>query len=984
MRSLMGNRVRTLVSLAGVILSTALVCAVLTAVTSLDHGLLQRARETEGTWYVWSGAASNAAVYDLVRDERVSAVATSHELGSALLDQEATDRLGVNRLAVIELPRGLKGTKQEAEALVKVPELAEGRLPETADEIVLPIRLKGMTLSAGEQPGVTEAYSEVEMDAQTGEIISSESVGEVRIDGLSGLASDGPLDLGTTVTLDLGTLAAGDTGPTNATDWRLPDEGDWSWVQEGQPERHTYTVVGFRLPQNDYLGSNLAASGSATIALTAPGGSDVLAGLPTSQSVWACCDGYTSLEELEMGMEVMEHPDVTPATHLVLPDYNIHWNLVRYAGIVEERSLFEGVWAIAKVLVAVIVVTSVSLIFTSFALSVGERTRQFGLLASQGASARQLRGMVLSEALLIGVVGIPLGIGAGLVGVGVALRAIDPVLSELTGTTGVLELYASPEILLLVAVLALVVLLVSAWVPARRAGRVSAVEAIRQTRDVRIGTSARREIERASRHDALPSSAASLPSTLARMAGVPGFVAHRNLSRSTSRGRVVALSLGVSFALFVTSGVITQYLRPFETFAVSEGASVRSDSFARIYAGLTMDAAELAETLDMAARATDELEGAEVIETELQGSLPVVIPASLITDDLRDAMEKDDEVAREMGFPEEGLYAAQIADSGAYVGDASISFVDEETWDRLAQEAGIDPAADDTVLALGAFQGMMQDDTTQPLRIVDTFAATGDITVVNTGGPAIDVPDDDTLQRLGAGEVPEGSWTLHLGGTTTEYTDVMAFDDATVMYPYLIAPARLLDTHPTLEASTGVLSIRTDGTSAISEDINDAITSLAGDFTLSVYDVTGQMRQVRAVLWTIRLFTLLFSAITMLIAIANVFNTLSNSISLRVREFAVLRSVGMSPSAFSRMIACECASYAVRGLALGLVLVALVDVGIWQGFGLSFEGIPLMVPWVHLGVGALGVVVVTVFSVIFALRRSGATSIVEALRSEVV
>lgn len=986
LRSLAANRVRTLVSLGGVILSTALVCAVLTTVTSLDHAMYQQAYETEGSWYVWSGATSDAAVRGLVRDERVSAVASSHELGSVLLDQGATERLGVNLLAVVELPRGLKGTEEQTEALVKGPVLAEGRLPESADEIVLPIRLKGMTLAAGEAPGDLELRVETEADAQAGEIISAETVSTAQADKRSGAASDGPLALGSRVTLELGTRTIEGSGPTSATDPRFLGTGSWSWAEQasGRTERHSYTVVGFRLPQGDYLGNNLIASPTSIVAVTGVDGASALAGLPTSQSVWASCDGYGSYDSFEEGMAVMGEDDAVPSVQLVRGDYLVHWSLVRYAGIVEKRSLFMGLWAIAWVLVAVIVATSVSLIYTSFALSVGERTRQFGLLASQGASSCQLRRMVLSEALLIAAVGIPVGLGAGLAGVAAVLRVIGPSLIELLGVTGMkaLELSASPRLLALVAALALVVLLASAWVPARRAGRIPAVEAIRQVRDVRIGRSARREIERAGRRGTLPTSPASLPSPLARLAGVPGFVAHRNLSRATSRGRVVALSLAVSFALFVTAGVVTQYLGPFEDYAVGEGANLQSDLIARVNAGQTMDTSELEKMLGRAVRAAEGVEGARVMGAGLAGSLPVVIPASLLTDELRGVMEESDEASRELGIGEGGgLYAPHFADSGAYVGEASVSFVDEGTWERLAQEAGVDPAADDTALALGTFR-MPQYDRTQPLRIADAFAAPGDITVIGTGESYLGIPDADELQRLGAGEVPEGSWTLHLGATTSDLTDAMVLYDAVASYPYLIAPARLLDAHPFVRAWSGLLSVQADDAATVAQDVADAIGSLEGDYSSSVYDVAGELRQARAALWMIRLFTLLFSGITMLIAVANVFNTLSNSIALRTREFAMLRSLGMGPSAFSRMIACECASYAVRGLVLGLVLAALVDLGVWHAIGLSFEGIAPMVPWGSLAAGALGVVAVTALSVGFALRRGATTSIVEALRVE--
>lgn len=126
----------------------------------------------------------------------------------------------------------------------------------------------------------------------------------------------------------------------------------------------------------------------------------------------------------------------------------------------------------------------------------------------------------------------------------------------------------------------------------------------------------------------------------------------------------------------------------------------------------------------------------------------------------------------------------------------------------------------------------------------------------------------------------------------------------------------------------------------------------------------------------------LFSVITMLIALANVFNTLTNSIILRTREFAVLRSVGMGERAFGRMIAYECASYAWRGLAIGLALAMLVSWAMWRAMQDSFIDLGFAVPWGYIGIAAAGTLVVLALSVAYALRRTRAQNLVETLRQD--
>ena len=150
--------------------------------------------------------------------------------------------------------------------------------------------------------------------------------------------------------------------------------------------------------------------------------------------------------------------------------------------------------------------------------------------------------------------------------------------------------------------------------------------------------------------------------------------------------------------------------------------------------------------------------------------------------------------------------------------------------------------------------------------------------------------------------------------------------------------------------------------------------------SFNVNDIEEQARQNRLIMQAIQLFVLCFSVITMLIAVANVFNTLANGIILRTREFATLRSIGMGNRAFARMLAYECASYALRGLAIGLVAAAVATYGLYRATSLAFEGLAFVLPWDYVGL-AVGIVLgVLALSVAYALHRSHAASIVESLR----
>ncbi|WP_417802254.1 ABC transporter permease, partial [Thermophilibacter provencensis] len=164
--------------------------------------------------------------------------------------------------------------------------------------------------------------------------------------------------------------------------------------------------------------------------------------------------------------------------------------------------------------------------------------------------------------------------------------------------------------------------------------------------------------------------------------------------------------------------------------------------------------------------------------------------------------------------------------------------------------------------------------------------------------------------------------------------------------------------------------------------MTDVATGLPGVESLGTTNLAAVQRDARAVSFTVRVFLYCFAAILALIAVANVFNTIASGMMLRAREFAALRSAGMGERAFRRMILVECADYALRGLALGALLSLVVELFLWQAMSLSVSGITPAVPWAHIAMAFALVVAVLAASAIYALRKTHAMNLVEALRAD--
>lgn len=947
LRSLAKNRVRTAVTVVGIALSTALLAAVLTSVGSMQAALMERTMATEGSWHVFSSELSATAVDALADSDQVSDLMTFTKGGTAALSEEDARNLG-DFLTLKSMPTVAKGSDEPMGApYALMPELVEGGMPQTADEVILPDYLKGETLGA---------------------------------DGSGGVRSDGPVAVGSSVTADLGVRTAGPDGEESIED----------------PRPRTLVVTGFYERQPPFLANNYAVATYSSVAINAAGSpAGIGAGVDeATMGAYVVTRGIGSVDEM--------HAFFEEATGLADADTTLyHRTLFPYLGISDGRPIWGTLWMVAIVLAAVIVVASVSLIYNAFAISVAERTRQFGLLASLGASRRQLRRTVLAEALVLGAVGVPLGLVLGVAGTVGAFALSQEAFTSLVGTGGGVPVHVDAAVLAAAAALSLATLVASAWVPALRAARVPAVDAIRQTQDVRLSKRARRKA-------AAPAGTQVRMGAAGKLFGVPGFVAHRNLSRSASRGRTVVASLAVSVVLIVATGSLADALSPISDRVGRGGAAGQADVTVSAHVdsyeqGSTADLHSYVQELDRFLEQARAVEGVEFLGSTRQGQAEAVVPAGMISPEARAARERIDAECN-------ADYAPPSFDAqGDYLGSVALFYLDDASWRKLVAELGQDEAAfcdpdNPRAIGLNAFQETLSNGT---YVSAEPFAGTGGVELF-----AVERREDFVF--MGILESPEGplvsymntadpnapsetvpladvsvKTSLDVGALTEGEPGVLNALAASSQFPALVlpesaaaAPADDRFASP-FTYSFASFSFKAADHAKAAEELEALAQGLDG-VTLYVSDLAESARQNRLMTQAIQLFVMCFSLIMALIAVANVFNTLANSIILRTREFAVLKSVGMGNRAFARMLAYECASYAARGLVIGLAAATAVAWALHRATSLAFEGLAFSLPWAYVGAAVGMVFAVLALSVAYALTRARAGSIVEALRTDAI
>lgn len=951
LRSLAANRVRTVVSAVGVALSVALITAVLTSVVSLTSMLVERTAADEGWWYAEAAGITPDDLARLREEPGVTDWTGIADLGTVSLGSENSDLFG-KYLYAKTWP-----TEQDAdEPLVRDPELVAGRAPEAPGEIVLPHYLQNVELAPC---GLT-------------------------VDG------GGDVGLGSRVTLDLGTrtvthLADGVTFTATSLRGDYIDETSQSESFSADLGQLSGTVVGFYRSYG--YSPTLAMTGNSAYVYD-DGSALERVMADDSDATWASVLFRT---ENPADAERLADDIVNVWSRDIDGGSTVHSSLIRWMGVTPDTAIWNTLYQIAAVLAAVVVIAGVSLVYNSFAISVAERTRQFGLLSSLGASRRQLRRTVLTEALVIGAVGIPVGALLGIAGCYVVFGILGEGISALVGSGagGGAAVVVNPVALAVSVALGLVTLLVSAWVPALRASRVSAVDAIRQTQDVRLSRSARRARRRAGGRggDVRPSLGVT-----GRLLGVPGFIAHRNLARSSSKGRVTVAALAVSVALLITSGSISDVMR----YASNTAVDTMEGQDLLLYIDAT--GAEADQTLALADGKVDGPGMQKALARFYEDARDVEGARSngYTTSYVADALVSPGMLSEDAASLDSAM--APLAD-GSWYGSVYVDFVDNATWEAYVSELGLargefcDPAHP-RAIAVNSYDI----NNGQDYANYRPFTGTGTIESLEfadldgrfvscveddpSGGlRALYYDDNGDEQYLPYDEAVAGEQDIEVGALA-DYPPDCVTSSGTLQ---LILPSSAIDLATNAGYLRASMSLDTGGDVERANRAQDALEAIAANYPeldVTYTNVADAKLQSRLMATTINTFIFLFAVITGLIAVANVFNTLANALILRRREFAVLRSIGMGGRAFRRMIACECASYALRGFLIGLALATLASYGLYQAMALSYSTYEFSLPWLQVGVSVAVVLVVILVSVVYALRRAGSSNLVEALRAD--
>lgn len=998
LKSLRANKVRTLVTIAGVALAAALLTAVLTSYTSLMDMMYRGEAHNGGTWQ----AQVQSSSFDQLQSEAKSALESGAISSFAPLEDVGFGQLTDQQQNQIGYCLPIANINGDVEQICAIRP-SEGRLPQAPGEIMLssiwqninqPLKLGDtLTLPVGQRQAV-------EADGD------SASPSEVLWRGAEEAERRSTIEAGSLLDSSIGHLdAALDGGSLNEQLVNL--------------EERTFTVVGFYSDYNYCSVTNVGL-----MAFTC--GETPLEGMATF--------GYVTLEGAESSTQIEERVnEAFPTSPVTL----LHTAMLRYMGISTGGAIWDTFYGIMSILAAVIIISCVSLIYNAFAISVAERSGQFGLLASVGASRRQLRRAVVTEALAVALVGIPLGLLVGIGGCAVTFFFLGDGIATLFGSGDAVpfRLAVEPTVLALVLVLTLATVLFSVFVPAWRASRTNIIDALRGRQNQRASKRGEKRAARAVK----PSQLWRRRGIAGRVFGIGGTLARINRKRGTSKGTAASVSLALAIVLLMTAGSLSAFLGtladvasggglPEGDVAVTAGFMSPSEARRQNLRDGDQDAANAAQptTTEAAAEASqarfaqqaalfaDAYEGlcavpdAEPLGWRLDSFAPVSMDASMVSSQLT---ATDGAVSTgSSGMGKDGRFHAY----------ALFVYLDDAAFNAYAQQQGQNPAdyydpAHPRAIAIGRAYG----NNGSSYTIIDTVTGTGTMQVTLAGtydGRVVDgfvvggpdengeasceiVPyiysDDDTYSDISDEEM--------LAGTQLATADVeiaaiaeeapggavgMSGEGVQLVLPMSMATSHAFFLHdPSFRASFNA----PEGESAeVAQALVDRLGDILADqdqFDVSflyMNDYVTELSQNQIMATVVNVFCLLFTVILALIAMANVFNTVTNGLILRRREFAVMRSMGLANRQFRRMIASECATWCLRGLIPGSLLSLAVAYLLYQQVAGSLSGLAFFLPWSYVALAAALTVCTILASVAYGMHRCKAANLVEALRTDSV
>ena len=607
--------------------------------------------------------------------------------------------------------------------------------------------------------------------------------------------------------------------------------------------------------------------------------------------------------------------------------YNIKYNtyVLAYKGVNDTSGFTSMLYSVCAILILVIAIGSILVIYNSFAISVSERKKQFGMLASVGATKKQIKKSVIYEGAILGLIGIPIGVLSGIGGIGITLGIVNNLLKPMLNTPNAnwnLELVVSWPAIVIAVVLISITIYLSVIIPAKQASKITPIDAIRQKDDIKI-----------------KAKKLKTPKFIMKLFGIEGEMALKNLKRSKKRYRTTVISLIISIVLFISVSGFVDYM---------------FSGFDSVYKTVNYD-------YSISLSKSEELEEKnKALESKIQSldSIERISKIEQVYGNTKITQDRLDNKVVEKINNNDSIKNMFAEDENGYILNVSMVSLDEKEFNRYLKEVGLDELGDNQIILVNYIDLLMGGKYKGYL----TNYKEKDKINVNMYNSETEKLETKTLE-------------------IAKVTEKVPFGVEIPSYPQLIAvTSKNFMNNVDDNYKYYNIYIKSKNDEALKASLSE-IENEIGESNINIENVKEIVEQQRNLKLIINIFLYGFITLISLIGIANIFNTISTNINLRRREFAMLKSIGMTDKAFKRMLNLECIFYGTKALLFGVPIGVGICYLINRGFGNLIE-FAFNLPWGAILISIIAVYIVVFITMIYSSGKIKKENIIDVLRDE--
>ena len=939
LKNLKLNRKRTIVTIVGIILATALLSALVTLVSSFQYSMIEYQKQKDGDFHVKFSGVKMSELSEFKNNRNIESTFETIGMGFAKLDGcknedkpyayvMATDEAGFERGSF---------------------NLIEGRMAKNEDEIVIPRHLKTngrIDIKVGDEItlDVGKRY-----DSDTESVIEENSAYEHEAETLTGTVTKrykvvGIMERPGYKMEDYS--ATGYTFVTYSDELAAIDNGSKSEAGEADTTLTVYSRYTQKALRNkdavtaDIIGVDeklLAKANDSSVEMTA--------------------------EESDRFLKEIENAKY---------DIDMNGYLISYECVFPVDGMFKALFTVAAVVALIIILTSVYCIKNSFNISITEKIRQYGMLSSVGATRRQIKSSVKTEAAMLGVVGIPVGTMSGILAALVLVKVVNAMSAGWLNFA--LSFHTSLPALILAVILSIATIYFSATGSARRAAKVTPLEAIRNTKEIKI-----------------KSAKLKTPAIIGRIWGIGGIISYKNIKRNNKKYRTTVTSIVICSVTFI---VISYFM-----------------SMAFSMVGMSYASTDYNIGINMSYKKDIDIEKLSKLVSGIEG-----------VDDYLVGAGYDFDVDKPEYTKEYGEYCRQLYDDSEDVSQMFlITVLDDKSYDKYASDAGIKNAAEGAILVNKCTFDVYNENSSKYVKkemelykykAGDTIKcgynvyddASSDDNAVE-GDTESSTDDNNAVEGDTESSVDDNNGyvdeeTINNGVrktvdvTIAGVTDKVpigykGYSNTTLMFMNQKGFESLwADGKSGNELNPGYASYSAYVVAENADDYQDTFEKETegnpeySQMNFYVSNLDKAMHDEKSLFTLLGVFAYGLIVVIALIGITNIINTLSTGMELRSREFATLRSIGMTDKQFAGMVRLESVFISVKALVIGVPLGILISYLLCVMMNRMDDAIMYVPPY-----KAIILCIVVVIMLIYAIMKLSMTklrhnNIIETIKNE--